>query len=113
MSPTGPARLCKGKTVSLGLADTALAELSREFNSLSCFPMGAVLKPNQDPSTPADQLVYRPTSDHTKTGFNAATVLGLLGHSLNTYKEVEWLLRQGYFMRVSDVEDAFMLVPLD
>ena len=106
------ARLCKGKTISLGPADIALAELSKEFTSLACFPMGAVLKPNQDPATPPDQLVYRPTSDHTKTGFNAATVLGILGHSLNTYKEVEWLLKLGYFMRVSDVEDAFMLIPL-
>ncbi len=106
------ARLGKGKTISLGRADAALAELSAEFASLACFPMGAVLKPNQDPATPPDQLVYRPTSDHTKTGFNAATVLGILGHSLNTYKEVEWLLKLGYFMRVSDVEDAFMLIPL-
>ena len=56
------ARLCKGKTVCLGRADTALVELGQEFNSLACFPMGAVLKPNQDPSTPPDQLVYRPTA---------------------------------------------------
>ena len=106
------ARLGKGKSVVLGEASTALREFCAEFPSLACFPMGAVLKPNQDETIPRDQLEWRPTSDHTKTGFNAATVLGILGHSLNTYKEVEWLLKQDYFMRVSDVEDAFMLIPL-
>ena len=74
--------------------------------------MGAVPKPNQDPALPPEQLVMRPTSDHTKTGLNALTLLGILAHSLNVYPEVAWLLKQNYFMYVSDVEDAFMIIPL-
>ena len=57
-------------------------------------------------------MVWRPTDDHTRTGLNAHTILGILKHSLNTYKEVEWLLKQGYFMSVGDVEDGFLLLPL-
>ena len=41
------------------------------------FPLGAVPKPHAPD-------VMRPTSDHTRTGFNAATVLGILGHSLDS-----------------------------
>ena len=39
-------------------------------------------------------------------------LLGLLEHTLNVYPEVAWLLKQNYFMYVSDVEDAFMLIPI-
>lgn len=107
------ARLAKGKTVILGGdATKAVAELCAEFLGLAVFPLGAVLKPNQDETLPLHLLVWRPTSDHTKTGFNAATVLGILGHSLDTYNEVAWFLKKDFFMRVSDVEDAFMLIPL-
>ena len=35
-----------------------------------------------------------------------------LRYALNTYAEVAWLLKQDYFMYVSDVEDAFLLLPL-
>ena len=105
-------RVERGKTLNLGPAKCALAELGGMLEGLAVFPMGAVLKPNQSADTPAADLVYRPTDDHTRTGLNAKTVLGILGHSLNTYREVEWLLRTGYFLRVSDVEDAFLLLPL-
>ena len=47
------------------------------------FPIGAVDKAS-DPS------VKRPTDDHTRTGFNHATEMDQLRHSLNTYAEVAW-----------------------
>ena len=67
--------------------------------------MGAVPKQLE-----SDEL--RPTSDHTRTGLNAATDLSFLKHSLNTYNEIAWFLKQDYFLRVSDVEAAFPMLPL-
>ena len=69
------------------------------------FPMGAVGKKD-------DPTVLRPTDDHTTTGLNAKELCGFLKHSLNTYAEVAWLLKRDYFMYVSDVQDAFLLLPL-
>ena len=43
---------------------------------------------------------------------NAATDLGFLRHTLDTYNEIANFLRQDYFMRVSDVDAAFPLLPL-
>lgn len=105
-------RLQKNKSVRLGPAVEALKELMDYEEALAVFPMGAVLKPNQSDELPPEQLEWRPTDDHTKTGFNAHTILGILGHSLNTYKEVEWFLKKDLFMTVGDVEDGFLLLPL-
>ena len=105
-------RVAKGKSVVLGRADECLPVLLKEYDSMAVFPIGAVPKPNQAEDTRPEDLIWRPTSDHTKTGFNACKLHWLLGHSLNTYKEVEWLLKRGYFCRISDVEDAFLLIPL-
>ena len=98
-------RVSKGKTLALGAWDAVKAELDLLFADYYVFPMGSVPKPHQPE-------VRRATSDHTKTGFNAATVMGILGHSLDTYKQVAWLLKKDYFMYVSDVSDAFMIIPL-
>jgi hypothetical protein len=38
--------------------------------------------------------------------------MALVGHSLDTYRQVCWLLKKDYFMYVSDVADAFLNVPL-
>eukprot|EP00966_Prymnesium_polylepis_P104734 2425961-Prymnesium_polylepis.1 len=54
----------------------------------------------------------RPTDDHTRTGLKRATLLDALRHSLNTYREIAWFLSKDVFMRVSDVEAAFLLLPL-
>jgi hypothetical protein len=105
-------RVERGKTVNLGKAREALVDLHAAHDAFVVFPMGAVPKPNQSPDLPASEVEYRPTDDHTRTRLNAHTIMGILGHSLNTYKEVEWLLKTGYFLRVSDVEDAFLLIPL-
>ena len=100
------ARVNKGRTVKLGPWRTVVAQLeAMGVKDYFKFPMGAVAKAS-------DASVKRPTSDHTRTGLNAATEMERLRHSLNTYQEVAWLLRQNYFMYVSDVEDAFLLIPL-
>ena len=99
------ARVEKQKTVCLGLWSSVREQLREAFPDYFIFPMGAVPKPH-DPS------VFRPTSDHTRTGLNALIILGILAHTLNIYPDVAWLLKQNYFMYVSDVEDAFMLIPL-
>lgn len=71
------------------------------------FPMGAVPKP--PPAAPGE---VRPVSDHTKSGLKAATDLDGFRHSLNTYDEIAACLRPGFGMRMSDVDNAFPLLPL-
>ena len=55
----------------------------------------------------------RPADDHSRTGLNAATNMAGLSYSLDTYREVAHYLKQGYFMRVSDVAAAFPILPLN
>jgi hypothetical protein len=98
-------RVSTGKTMVLGTWDVVRPAIDAVFQSYFVFPMGSVPKPHQ-PS------VRRATSDHTKTGLNAATIMGILKHSLDTYNEVAYLLKRCAFMHVSDVADAFMLIPL-
>ena len=104
-------RVLKHKTIHLGRWDSVKSELFEAFPDLAVFPMGAVLKPNQAvaPNVP---LEYRPTSDHTRTGFNAATVMGILQHSLDSFKQAQHLMSRGAYSYVSDVEDAFLYIPL-
>ena len=99
------ARVKASKTLCLGLWTDLKGELSVWFKDFFVFPMGATPKPHQPD-------VMRPTSDHTRTGLNAATIVGILKHSLDTYNEVAWFLKKDHFMRVSDVADAFLLIPL-
>ena len=98
-------RVAAQKTICVGAWDTVKVAFESLFPDYFIFPMGAVPKPHQPD-------VYRPTSDHTRTGFNAATVLGILSHTLDAFNQVCFLLRQNYFMYVSDVEDAFTIIPL-
>ena len=99
------ARVKASKTLCLGLWSEVKPLLDVVYRDYFVFPMGATPKPHQPD-------VMRPTSDHTRTGLNAATVMGILKHSLDTYNEVSWFLKKDYFMRVSDVADAFLLIPL-
>ena len=55
---------------------------------------------------------WRPTDDHSVTGFNDATDMTFLRHVLTAYPEVAQFLERGYFMRVSDVDNAFPILPL-
>lgn len=95
-----------GKTLHLGPWSDALGRTVRAtFGSSFIVPLGAVPKP-------LEPTEMRPTSDHTRTGLNANTDLSFLKHSLDTYNEIAWFLKQDYFMRVSDVDAAFPLLPL-
>ena len=99
-------RVAAGKTLDLGLWDSAVAAAIKFWCKCSAiFPMGAVAK-----ALEPDAL--RPTDDHTRTGFNAATDLSLLRHSVNAYHEIAAFLQRDYFMRVSDVDAAFPMLPL-
>ena len=98
-------RVRSGKTLRLGTWTHALGALVRAtFGSSAIFPMGAVPKPGS--------TEMRATDDHTRTGLNAATVLEFLKHSLSALNEISEFLLQDYFMRVSDVDAAFTLLPL-
>jgi hypothetical protein len=69
------------------------------------FPLGGVPKPHE-PS------VIRPVSDHTRTGLKEATVMDFLRHRLDTYADIARFLRLGSYMRMSDVDGAFTLLPI-
>eukprot|EP00965_Chrysotila_dentata_P147480 4868900-Pleurochrysis_carterae.AAC.1 len=62
--------------------------------------MGAVEKPLK----PSE---VRVTSDHTRSGVNAATELGKLVHSITSYEDVIRFLGKDCNLRVLDVEGAF------
>ncbi len=98
-------RIDTGKTVCLGSWVDLRESLYDEIDEFLLFPIGAVPKP-LEPSE------VRPASDHTRTGLNAATVLGILKHALTAAEDVAWLLKTGYFMYVADVEAAFPTLPL-
>ena len=69
--------------------------------------MGAVEKSEFEPNE------KRMTNDHTRTGLNDATTLdSTLSFSLDAYDEIAHFFQTGKFMRVSDVEAAFLLIPL-
>ena len=100
-------RVSAEKTVDLGKWCPALAAAVRAQHVASIiFPMGAV---------PKNQLLepgaFRPTDDHTRTGLNAATDLTGLAHSLTAYSDIARFLKHNFFMRVSDVDAAFPLLP--
>lgn len=98
-------RVDSGKTLALGDWGGLRDLLFSQIGDFRLFPLSAVDKPLE----PGEK---RPASDHTKTGLNAATVLGILEHSLTAAKDVAWMLQTGYFMYVSDVEAAFTMLPL-
>jgi hypothetical protein len=87
-------RVQSGKTLDLGRWSPALANAIKScFSKSAIFPVGCVPKP-------LEPTEMRPTDDHTRTGLNAATDLSFLRHSLETYSEIAWFLKQDYFMRV-------------
>ena len=99
-------RVAAGKTICLGgWSEQLRVSLRERFENFFIFPMGAVEKPLE----PGE---YRPTSDHSRTGLNAATSLEFLRHSLTAYKDVAAYLQRGHFMYVSDVEAAFPMLPI-
>ena len=105
-------RVNGGKTLSLGPMTEGLAHAVRSTFTASCiFPLGAAAKALLPGQTP-DQLEWRPTSDHTRTGLNAATDMTGLRFALTALEEISWFFSTDHFMRVSDVADAFLNLPL-
>ena len=105
-------RVNGGKTLSLGPMVDGLAHAVRSTFTASCiFPLGAAAKALLPGQTP-DQLEWRPTSDHTRTGLNAATDMTGLRFALTALEEISWFFSTDTFMRVSDVADAFPNLPL-
>ena len=100
-------RVSKGKTVLLGEWGVD-APPSIPFEDYIIFPMGVVDKFLDGVLLDEKRL----TSDHTASGFNPASRLARLAHTVRSYRDIEEFLRRGYFMRVSDVDGAYPNLPL-
>ena len=99
-------RVDAGKTLALGAWDGAMrSRLKDLYTDCIKFPLGAVPKA-------LEPGVFRPFSDHTKTGLNASTCMDMLRHALTTYRDIAEYLKRGYFMRVTDVDNAFPMLPI-
>ncbi len=99
-------RVNAGKTFVLGLWGPLLEKaISSKWLAYFIFPMGCVDKP-------LEPGVVRPTSDHSRTGLNDMCDLSGLRHSLDAYNEIASALLKGYFMHVTDVADAFPMLPM-
>ena len=99
------ARVQAGRTLDLGeWSQPTGALLSAVFGSFFIFPMGATAKPLEPDKA-------RPTDDHTRTGLNAATDMTYLAHSVRTVTEIARLFLRGCAMHVTDVQDAFLMLP--
>ena len=99
-------RVDAGKTLVLGAWNgAARSQLRAEYTDCIKFSVGAVPKA-------LEAGVYRPYSDHTKSGLNESTCMDTLRHSLTAYRDVAEYLKRGYFMRVSDVDNAFPMLPI-
>ena len=77
-----------GKRISEGPMTDGLAHALRSTFHASCiFPLGAAAKALLPGQTP-DQVEWRPTSDHTRTGLNAATDMTGLWFALTALEEI-------------------------
>jgi hypothetical protein len=97
-------RVKAGKTLALCPMRTRDTR-ALPWESCRVFPMGAVPKP-------LEPDVMRPVSDHTRSGLKEATDMTRFKHSLRAYEEIAEHLQPGYSMRMSDVDGAFLLLPL-
>ena len=98
-------RVADKRTLDLGVWTHAMwLQMQAVFGDCFIFPMGATGKPLEPNSA-------RPTSDHTRTGLNAATDMSLLSHSLSAVADIAAALHYGYAMHVSDVDSAFPMLP--
>ena len=94
-------RVSSGRTFKIGRFKPS------EFKNLPVthaiiFPSGAVPKPGGKE--------YRPFGDHTKSRLNEAA--RPWKHSLDALNELKRKLTRGRFMRMSDIDGAFTLLPL-
>ena len=97
-------RIDAGKTICIGEWSRVHERLRTDVKDFYVCPLGAVPKP-------LEPTEVRPASDHTRTGLNASTCMDELKHALTANADVAWLLKQNYFMYVTDVEAAFPLLP--
>ena len=96
------ARVVSGRSFKIGLFKFGdFAQLP--VDQAVIFPLGAVPKPH-------DPTEYRPFGDHTKSGLNSAA--RPWKHSLSALDELKRKLTRGRFMRMSDIDGAFTLLPL-
>ena len=97
-------RVSAGKTVKLGAFSGNPRDLPGE--NATVVPMGAVPKR-------LEKDKVRPFSDHTRSRLNAACRdTDRVRHTLDTYNEISTELKEGYGMRVEDVDSAFPVLPL-
>ena len=99
------ARVEQGKTLQLFPFRAEDRAVLDRWPSWRIFPMGAVPKP-MEPGA------MRPFSDHTKTGMKDATDLELFRHTLTALEDIARFLKHMFYMRVSDVDSAFPLLPI-
>lgn len=98
-------RVSSGKTLDLGgWTEAMVSTMTDIFGDYFIFPLGAVLKA-------LEWWKARPTDDHTRTGLNAATIMGILNHKVTSYEDVAAWLKMGHVMHVSDVDAAFPQLP--
>ena len=96
------ARVTAGRTLKVGLfkrSDFAKLPVTQAI----IFPLGAVPKPH-------DKTEYRPFGDHTKSRLNEAG--RPWKHSLDALNELKRKLSRNRFLRMSDIDGAFTLLPL-
>ena len=105
MSKATRARVEQGKTLQLFPFRAEERAVLDRWPSWRIFPMGAVPKP-MEPGA------MRPFSDHTKTGMKDATDLELFRHTLTALEDIARFLKHMFYMRVSDVDSAFPLLPI-
>lgn len=94
-------RVSAGKTFKIGRftpSDFKRLPVSQAI----VFPLGAVPKPGG--------VEYRPFGDHTKSRLNEAA--RPWKHSLDALNELKRKLYRGRFVRMSDIDGAFTLLPL-
>ena len=99
------ARVEQGKTLRLFPFRAEDRAVLDRWPSWRIFPMGAVPKP-MEPGA------MRPFSDHTKTGMKDATDLELFRHTLTALEDISKFLKHMFYIRVSDVDAAFPLLPI-
>ena len=100
-------RVAKHKTVLLGECVNGF-ERCVPFGDFTVFPMGVVDKV-------LDGVVLdekRLTSDHTASRLNEVCDLSRLRHEVSSARDLEWFLKCGWWLRVSDVDGAFPQLPL-
>ena len=95
-------RVHSGRTIKLGFF-TRADFVNLPVKQAIIFPLGAVRKPHEP-------TVFRPFGDHTRSRLNEAG--RPWKHSLDALNELKRKLSRGKFLRMSDIDGAFTVLPL-